>query len=356
MGEKLTDLATGKLLEKFGAGNHKPGLGSASAFQGMLSAQMLRTVIGLTNGRKNKPAYSPYIPELLRLQMEIESHIYPALEKLFQEDSEQFDKVIKLREQRDIESNLSKKRQLTAEAKDALLPATEIPIKIAELCLELADFAAYIFDHGFRSARGDSSVALNTAISGVASCLSIVELNLISLPVNPRTEKIRQDKANIKLLYGAIIPRGVERLKILEKESAETKAYLQSISIFRGGNLAETVNSNADIEELVKRLQNTLWLHRGKIWKNEKIEDLRQILKPDVVLTKVMEYNYSLSDNLGVSEQGGELIQIAGIIDKNKKVVRISRSFPPETQILLLHMNLAMPFYTTKPYYTGTGH
>jgi hypothetical protein len=37
MTEKLTEIATGKLLEKFGAGDHKPGSGSASALQGMLS-------------------------------------------------------------------------------------------------------------------------------------------------------------------------------------------------------------------------------------------------------------------------------------------------------------------------------
>ena len=41
MGERLIDLATGKLLEKFGAGNHKPGSGSASAFQGMLAEKVV---------------------------------------------------------------------------------------------------------------------------------------------------------------------------------------------------------------------------------------------------------------------------------------------------------------------------
>src|SRR4051812_31602610 len=98
MVKKLRDIATGKLLEKFGAGNHKPGSGSASALQGMLSAQLLRTVIDLTIDPKHRNAYLQHINELLRIKNEIDSRIYIALERLFQEDSDEFDKVIKIRE------------------------------------------------------------------------------------------------------------------------------------------------------------------------------------------------------------------------------------------------------------------
>lgn len=41
----LIDYSAKELLEKFGAGNHKPGSGSAAAFQGLLSAQLIRTFI-----------------------------------------------------------------------------------------------------------------------------------------------------------------------------------------------------------------------------------------------------------------------------------------------------------------------
>lgn len=332
MSGKLTDIATGKLLEKFGAGNHKPGSGSASAFQGMLSAQMLRTVIDLTNEPKRRETYSKYIPELLRIKKEIELRIYTSLEMLFEKDSEQFDKVINLRERRDKETNPEKKRELSAEAQEALKLATEIPLEIAELCIELGDFAAYVFDFGFKSARGDSGVALNSAISGVVSCLTIVELNLTCLPVDERTEKIRQCKINIKSHYENLSANGVERLKVLEKESNETKEYLQSIAEFRAGNLADSVHSNSDVEKIVRRLQNTLWLQRDKIWKNENYENPIHVLKPDVVLKKVMEYTYLLSDTLGIYEQGGDLFEIAGSIDKSKKRVEVSKKFPQETQ------------------------
>ena len=330
MGGKLTDIATGKLLEKFGAGNHKPGSGSASAMLGMLSAQMLRTAIDLTTEPKHRANYSAHIPELLRIKNEIEVRIYNVLEKLFQDDSEQFDKVIILREQRDKETNPIKRRELSIEAQKALIPAIEIPLEIAELCLELGDFATYVFDNGFKSARGDSGVSLEAAISGVASCLFIIDLNLTSLYIDERIEKIRERKANIKARYERIASTGKEKMSILENESNETMLYQQSIADFRSGNLANSIRSNSELEELVRRLQNTLWLQRDKIWKYNPPENPIQLLKPDIVFKKVMNYTYLESDMLGIYEQDGELFEIAGLINKNQNLVQVSKKFPIE--------------------------
>jgi len=49
---KLIELSTEELLKKFGSGKHKPGSGSAAAFQGMLSAKLIHTVIDLTKSRE----------------------------------------------------------------------------------------------------------------------------------------------------------------------------------------------------------------------------------------------------------------------------------------------------------------
>lgn len=335
MEKKLIDISTGELLQKFGAGNHKPGSGSASALQGMLSAQLILTVIDLTNDPndpKRKESYSAYIPKLLKIKQEIDSRIYVALEGLFQLDSEEFDKVIKLREARDNEQDEIKKKKLAEEATDALVVSTETPIEIAELCLELATFANYVFDHGFRSARGDSGVAINSAVSAVASCLSIIELNLISLPINERTEKIRQRKSAIRLKYDVLYSNVNRPLNILEKKATQNREFHESITIFQKGNLADSVKTNADIEEIVRKLQNTLWLQRERIWKKETINNPKDVLKPDVVLEKVMNYTYFLSASLGTHSQGGEIFEIAGLIDTTQKLVRVSKKFPQETQ------------------------
>jgi formiminotetrahydrofolate cyclodeaminase len=175
---KLIDMPAGELLRKFGAGSHKPGSGSASAHLGMMAAQLLLTVVDLTGDAKRKGKYSQHLTRLLSIKEDIELRIYPELENLFQDDSEQFDKVIQLRRQRDQEQDYLKKRELSHQGYFALKIATEVPLKIAELSLQICEHAIYVFDNGFKSARGDSNVALNSAISAVGSSLSIVELNL----------------------------------------------------------------------------------------------------------------------------------------------------------------------------------
>ena len=329
---KLIELVTAKLLEKFGAGNHKPGSGSASAFQGMLSAQMIRTVIDLTNEPKRRKKYSEHLPELLRIKKEIETRIYPILETLFQEDSIQFDKVINLRDLRDQEKDPFKKRQLDVQCQETLKIATEIPLKIADFCLMLGLLAAYVFDHGFKSARGDSGVALNSAISAVASCLSIIELNLASLPVDDWMVEVLQQKKEIKSRYNKLSPKGAEKLAVLEKEVDEHILFEQSFAYFRRGNLIKSIQSNSEIEKIVKRLHNTLWQQRNKIWKQDVPEHLIQVLKPDVVLKKVMNYVYIEELALGNHKIEGGRFEIAGLIDQGKKVVKISKQFPKESQ------------------------
>lgn len=91
MDQKLIDIPLGELLEKFGAGSHKPGSGSAAALSAMLSAKMIITVIDLT---KNKPAYAKYVPDLLKISELIENGYFPELVELFQKDSDEFDRVI----------------------------------------------------------------------------------------------------------------------------------------------------------------------------------------------------------------------------------------------------------------------
>jgi formiminotetrahydrofolate cyclodeaminase/Zn-dependent peptidase ImmA (M78 family) len=328
----LIEIEVGKLLEKFGAGNHKPGSGSASALQSMISAQMLRTVIDLTNEEKRKEKYSAFIPQLLSIKNEIEKRINIRLLKLFQDDSDQFDKVIKIREERDNEQDTLKKWELMLMAREALIPATEIPLEIAELCIELGNFAAYVFDFGFKSARGDSSVALQAAISGVAGCISIANLNLTSLGFDERIEKILRQKTDIIARYEQLVLIGNERFGVLENESNEFKLFEQSVSDFRAGNLADSVRTNSELEDLVRRLQNMLWLQRNKIWKNQVPENPIELLKPGKVLRKVMDYAYVESDQLGIYEYNGDVFEIAGLINKKQKHVQVSNNFSPETK------------------------
>ena len=329
--EQLLDLKTGRLLNKFGAGNHKPGSGSAAALQGMLSAQLIRTVIALTNDEKRRQNYKEELPELLKIDEEIKSRIYPELERLFQEDSVQFDKAIKLRQDRDKEEDLIQKSQLAIQTLRELKPATEIPIEIAGLCIELAEFAAFVFDHAFKSARGDSCVALNGAVSAIAGCLSIIDLNLLSFTNDQWTKKIRYEADRLRSHYKSALSKMIDRQTILKREADQTELFYSDINALRSNIQAKSKLSNLDIEDIVTQLQNMVWKYRRVIWKKGMIENPMDVLKPEVALKK-LGYQFCRDTTLGQNDVRGNLFEVAGQIDKQNKFVAISEQFPPDTQ------------------------
>ena len=154
---KLIQLPTSQLVAKFAGGGHKPGSGSAAALSGVFAAALLTTVIKLT---LKKAEYVEVFPEMTVLQDQVQTLREQFVER-FHEDAIQFDRVMQLRLQiRDGELDASQKRVIRERELEALRVATETPIQIAKLAINLADKALYIFDYGFRGARGDSGVAI----------------------------------------------------------------------------------------------------------------------------------------------------------------------------------------------------
>lgn len=152
----LLEITTDELLEKFGAGKHKPGSGSAAALQGMISSKLLTTVISLTNMPKRQKRYQKVLPVLLEMDSKIRNNIFPELTRLFQEDAIQFDKAITTRTARDKEEDVIKSNLLGIKALEELKLSIEIPIEITKLCIELSEISDYVFDNAFQGARGDS--------------------------------------------------------------------------------------------------------------------------------------------------------------------------------------------------------
>lgn len=177
MVDELISLPTDKLLIKFGSGKHKPGSGSAAALLGLVACKLIQTVVTLSNGRDQ---YQGVTSQLTLANQKVIGDIEPILFKAVEEDSIQFDKVIIARRLRDEEKDPKRKKLLGAKALEELKLSTQIPLKIAEYCLELADTAIVVFDLGFQSARGDSGVAISSALSGASGAISIVYLNLTS--------------------------------------------------------------------------------------------------------------------------------------------------------------------------------
>lgn len=198
MSQELIKLPTDQLLTKFGSGGHKPGSGSAAALLGLVSCKLLQTVISLSSGREK---YQGVEQQLTLANQDILEDIEPILRTAVQEDSEQFDRVIESRRSRDAEKDSHKKRQLAEKALSELRVATDIPIRIAEACLLLADKALVVFDLGFKAARGDSGVAISSALAGASGAISIIYLNLTSFKGSEWAIQTRQkaDELNVRV-------------------------------------------------------------------------------------------------------------------------------------------------------------
>lgn len=334
----LLTLTLKDFLNQVGAENHVPGSGSASALLAILSAQLQRTVIGLTNNLegKRRESYSKHIPELLKIKEAIEDSILKKLEYLFQKDSDEFDKAIKFRKQRDRDTSSQGKKIAATKADEALVTSTELPIEIAELALKLALHAENLFYFGFQEVRGDSSVAFNSALAAVSSCLNIIELNSTKLLLSKKTEVLLERKRKIRLQYNELFSKTNRMLNILEEEADKNWKYRRSIKPFLGGNLSTSLKNNSEIESIVKNLQNTIWMQRESIWKGKKIENTLEILNPKVVLEKVMNYAVVYKESLGFYEHDYYAFEIAGIINKKEGWVEVSKAFSKETQSFTL--------------------
>jgi len=328
MDTKLLNITTQELLEKFGAGNHKPGSGSAAAFQGMIAAKLLVTVISLTNEKKRRSYYSKALPRLLKMDKEIQDRIFPELARLFHVDSVQFDKTIKLRKERDYEDDLYKKNEFSKQALEELKIAVEIPLDIASLNIELAEIAEFVFDSGFQSARGDSHVALSGAISGLAGCLSIIQLNLLSFGSDEAIwmKQIISKTNDIKAVYQKIHLKANSKIDILEKEVTENVLLHSDVNELLNEVKLNPKLSNTEVESYASRFQRLIWKHRKTIWKKNTPKDYVDILKPAKVFKKALGYEFFNEVEFKESNE------IAGLIDQPNKLVLISKDYPKSTQ------------------------
>jgi len=331
MKEQLLNLEAKYLLKKFGAGAHVPGSGSAAALLGMVSAQLLRTLIELTERRNKKGKYSHWLPELIRIKDEIDNRILPTLENLFQTDSDQFKKTIDLRKARDKERIKRNKAILANRAAAELKPATSIPVEIANLCVELADFAAYIFVHGWEHARGDAGVAQNSAIAAIGGCLSIINLNLLSFQSDGWTLQRLSEVNQLHENYLRLTTASRHNIDLLKEEANSYHKCRQEINAFLSDLPDESELTDEVIEQVARQLQLLLWKNKDVVWKNKEVDNPLDVLQPDIAL-KLLGYNFYKSVSIGQHTVNGGDFEVAGLIDKQRKYVEVSQAFEEPTQ------------------------
>jgi formiminotetrahydrofolate cyclodeaminase len=169
-------LPTQKLLDEFGAGRHKPGSGSAAALLGLVACKMMQTVICVT--LRNR-VYADNFSQLEFVGSILSERHEPFFREAIQRDSIQFDRYHQAVLAKRASVDATDRRRLTDRARQELMPATQIPFEIADHGVDTAERGLIVYDLGARYARGDSGVAISSALSCCSGALFVVYLNLL---------------------------------------------------------------------------------------------------------------------------------------------------------------------------------
>lgn len=181
------------LLEDFGKGNATPGSGSAAALMALLASSTICALAKLTKERKKDQVKKD---ELQLIHKDLEEKISPNLKRLFDYDTEVFQRSIDARKKRDVlkielkklvdnsaEKNIIAEKELLIEKQQQI--ANETLESANNTLFEIVSYSVKVFEHGCRMwsiglsyAKGDAGVGINSSLSAVSTCLLVAHVNV----------------------------------------------------------------------------------------------------------------------------------------------------------------------------------
>lgn len=189
-----------ELLELFAAGHPTPGAGSAAALMGALAGSLVQSVAQYTiKAARRHESYVPF-REKAEIILGESRDRSERLRHAVDEDSAAFEQYwkhwrLQLQDAHMDGARTAEKEELQARTNEALKRATDIPIKIAELCINLAEDGLELYDRGYKDARGETATAVLSAIANGEAAVHTARLNLRAAVVAPwidtRKKKLR---------------------------------------------------------------------------------------------------------------------------------------------------------------------
>ena len=328
MSDDLMSLPLKDLLRKFAAGSHKPGSGSAAALLALISAALSKTVIALTVDRER---YAAVKDELVDIANEIETEIEPKLEKAFVDDSLQFGKVIEARKLRDKSESQADWWRRSHDALNELDVASRIALSIAKKSVRLTELSLLVFDKGFQSARGDSEVAIEAALSGATGAISVVYLNLKDFRGESYAKEVLEEASDLADKAEKLQIELRKRMEKLKERAVRENQFLTlnapKILLKRKKKSRYTKD---EITDIARNVQSELWLNRSDIWPSEELLPF-EIIDPATTF-RLHGYEFETAASLGTEVVDGEDIEVAGFVDIENRIARISTRFSQPIQ------------------------
>ena len=319
------------LLEKFGKGSHKPGSGSAAALSGMVSAKLLLTVISLTLDPKRPKKYAENKDLLSEIRDDIDDIIFPKLCDLFQRDCVVFHDVVTKRTLRDDADDQLDRCIIETTIDHKMKEAIAVPLEIANLCIQLANYSIQVFDLGWRAVRGDSGVAIEQSLSAIGGSTFVLNLNLLHVTSLTKSSiDARKELLKIEQEYAVLKNDLKVRHSNLRRELEEKVKVEKAMGSIRDDISIDRLPDANYIQDIVRRVQLGLW-EDSDLAKDVRVEDSLEVFDPKKVLS-LLGYKVAFSSKLGQHYPTSEFMDVAGVCDNQKKVVGVSSIYPEEVQ------------------------
>ncbi|HEY9177181.1 MAG TPA: cyclodeaminase/cyclohydrolase family protein [Flavipsychrobacter sp.] len=171
----LLDLPAKQMLEVFSKGIGMPGSGCVAAFSALSGVHLLVSVCKLTT---TKERYKDVHEEIARIQAELENTYIPRLAAIVDEDAAAVKEMLRYRILRDKETDEAKQEEYRQQATEQLKRATATMMDLCSTCLDIVPMVLEVYDVGLKSARGDTAVVFSNLLSGAASGLYTVLINI----------------------------------------------------------------------------------------------------------------------------------------------------------------------------------
>lgn len=174
-----TSTTLGEVLDSYAAGQEVPGSGSAVALAGALGAALVISVAKMTL-KSDRPQYLP-VKQLAEDAVRRCEKAREELQELADRDLHVFPPVIAIRREAKTLTDKYQQDQAVRREIGATKPATELPLRVAEILIEIGQFAAAMARQGFQPANGESYAALANSISTIESALYVARMNVLSI-------------------------------------------------------------------------------------------------------------------------------------------------------------------------------
>lgn len=315
-----------ELLDDIGAGKPTPGSGSAAAALALICSNLTKTVSIISSKKYTNNENVEFEKIVSQLNL-----INTDLKRLFITDSDEFEKVISYQKQRNKATEREIKLDIDHKASEQLVIATNVVIDIAKRAIEIATLSQFVFENGFKKARGDSGGAIIGSIGVLDSCLVIINLNLQYLSTqNIGISKIIEERELLRK-ESKLWRNEIEKIENYMIRLADENIMLNNIANRFKNIASKDPHSNEYIENLTRDIQNKLWLNQ-KLFLNKETTNPIEVLLPDNVLTKILKYKLSKHEEKEFHMYPEGTFEVAGVLDNSKSRVDIYKHDTPQSE------------------------